>query len=226
MIVRFLISLALCLQLISCKQEKHDPLDLGFFPLGEVKEYHNFKPGSWWVFRNSLNGNLDTLILTMSTIDTFSESSELRKYTIEDLQYTISSKTTKWIYDNSPPSYTTPDAANWQWGYNMNTTKHGMGFGGVVETFFYPFRKNNGIGKFGISFQDTLKSFTLLGNTFHDVAVFFVSNDYIEDYPLRGHSAKYYWAKEVGLIYHEIRDFNDTTVILKKDELIEYKIVK
>ena len=70
------------------------------------------------------------------------------------------------------------------------------------------------------------KTITLFGNTYHDVAVFFIRHDGIEDYPLKGHSAKFYWAKGVGLVYHEIRDFNDTSVILKKDELINYKIYK
>ena len=215
-----------CLTLSNCKPEQPDPppTDLGFFGLGEVKDYQYFKEGSWWVYRNSINGKLDTQIVTDVFIDTVYQSTKKQKVAIEDLDYTVYSKSTKWIYYNynHPGGISIP---NWKWSYYMNTNKHGKDFGGEIETFFYPFKIDNGTGS-SISFQDTLKIFTLLGKTYHDVAVFFIRHDYIEDYPLSGHSAKYYWAKGLGMVYHEIRDFNDTSIILKKDELIDYKIYK
>lgn len=221
-----LVILLIGLALQSCKPEEDPPQqDLGFFPLGEVKDYLYFKPNSWWIYRNSLNGNLDTQVMDWILLDTFSQSSSLRKYTLEDLQFSKYSVTTKWIYDNYK-SGTVPDAINWNWSYHLRTNKHGNGFGGEIETFFYPFKRNDGKTNYSISFQDTLKTFTLLGNTYKDVAVFFVYHDDIEDYPLKGQSAKYYWAKGVGLVYHEIRNFNDTSKILKKDELIKSYIYK
>jgi hypothetical protein len=219
-------SLSAITALHSCKPEEDPPQqDLGFFPLGKIKDYHCFKKGSWWVYRNSLTGKLDTQIVTDVYIDTVYQSTKKQKVAIEDLAYTVYSKSTKWIYDNynHPGGISIP---NWKWNYHMKTNKHGRGFAGETETFFYPFERNDGKSNYAWSFQDTLKNFTLLGKTYSDVAVFFILHDDIEDYPLKGESAKYYWAKGVGLVYHEIRDFNDTSKILKKDELIEYNIYK
>ena len=45
------------------------PHSYGSYPLGGAKDYLYFKPGSYWVYKSNISGELDT-ILTMSC-DTF-----------------------------------------------------------------------------------------------------------------------------------------------------------
>ena len=66
----------------SCKPEPPDPqpTDLGFFGLGEAKDYVYFKKGTWWVYQNTRTGQLDTIVVYNSILDTSERISKKWKY--------------------------------------------------------------------------------------------------------------------------------------------------
>lgn len=43
------------------KVDNCTPVHFGAFPLGGAKDYLYFKPGSWWVYRNTLSGETDSI---------------------------------------------------------------------------------------------------------------------------------------------------------------------
>ena len=53
----------LLLPISSCAPEEPEPQEyLGTYPLGDIKDYLYFKPGSMWVYECDSTGELDTQI--------------------------------------------------------------------------------------------------------------------------------------------------------------------
>lgn len=63
-----------------CKDKRNDipgkqcdprPNEISHFWLGEAKDYMYFKPGTWWVYKNTNTGMIDTIQVYSSSLDTF-----------------------------------------------------------------------------------------------------------------------------------------------------------
>ncbi len=55
---------------ISGKQCELRPDEYSYFWLGEAKDYMYFRTGTWWVYKNTNTGLLDTISVISSSLDT------------------------------------------------------------------------------------------------------------------------------------------------------------
>lgn len=84
-IVKFNFVIIICLLLVSiefiscCTDKRNDipnnqcnpsPDEHYFYALGESKEYMYFKEGTWWVYKNTITNELDTIKVYQSLMDT------------------------------------------------------------------------------------------------------------------------------------------------------------
>lgn len=200
--------------LINCKEKEKKPEDLGFLSLGEAKDYLLFKPGTWWVYRNSYTNELDSMILTSCSLDTISAFSDKRHLIYENIKFNIESSRDGATYFNY--SYgLDPDALNfyinWGWSCQRNGgyyIKYNSSYPVSTCHFYYPFSTSFG-GYEQDSFYHTYfltkkDSMTVKGKTYFDVVSFRVPEDESYPYPNKwiGDNGKstYYWAKNSGLI--------------------------
>src|SRR5215208_6972518 len=69
--------------MVSCKPDcPEPPKDLGFIPLEEeIRAMMVFKPGTWWIYQNTLTNELDTVEVLDFKMDTVVRTGE--KYTVK-----------------------------------------------------------------------------------------------------------------------------------------------
>ncbi len=232
-------TILLIVLLSTCRKKADPPAEnLGFFSLGEAKDYLLFKPGTWWVYKNSYTNELDTMILTSCAMDTVHAESKIRFFDYEAMGFGILSKRDN-AYYSSPGSSMNADAstfsATWSWecqrigGYHLmhTTTPSTTGSG-----FFYPFDKSKrGNGVYETTFDDRKDSLIVGGKTYYDIVSFSVyfdgaypyPNIYIYDFS----NSMYYWAKGFGLIKIELQSIDANKMPIAMNwELIESHIFK
>lgn len=206
-----------------CKPDGPTPVeDLGFFPLGEIKEYHYFQPGSWWVYKNMISGELDTVVMARSNIDTIPVGNNIRKFSYEDITYTTTSITLKENYRHYNRYGLSAEPIDWKYFYYISRSRISdkNGFEGIQYTYIYPYENFIG-GQNSIHLEEKIENYSLSGFNFNDVLVFQIEGDGSWDsYP-----TKYYWAKNVGLVKREKCDIDKIT-LLDGWELIEYEITQ
>jgi hypothetical protein len=89
-----------------------------------------------------------------------------------------------------------------------------------IYIYIYPYENFIG-GQNSIHLEEKIESYSLSGFIFYDVLVFQIDGDGSWDsYP-----AKYYWAKNIGLIKREKLD-TDKTTLLEGWELIDYEVTQ
>jgi len=207
-----------------CGPEDKPIEDLGFFPLGEIKEYHYFQPGSWWVYKNMISGELDTVVMARSNIDTIPVGNNIRKFSYEDITYTTTSITLKENYRHYRRYPMSAEPIDWKYFYYISRSRISdkNGFEGIQDVFTYPLDiPINNVGQNAIHFDEKIEDFSLSGFNFNDVLVFQIEGDGSWDsYP-----TKYYWAKNIGLVKREKYDIDKIT-LLDGWELIEYEITQ
>ncbi len=207
-----LIFMLLCLS--NCKDVKTtDPPqeDLGFFSLGEVKDYILFKPGSYWIYRNSYTNEIDTIVLQYCNLDTTYQESKLRKFSAEVITYMYKSKRDGAVY-NSYVQVSNPEASNFFMVWSWRCTRIG-GARTIYDNsngdgcqFYYPFDSTNsrGNGVYSTTFSGRLGSLDVGGKIYTDVVAFSVLSDCSYPYPnkylLSAGKSTYFWSKGNGLV--------------------------
>lgn len=188
----------------SCKPEPDTQKYLGTYPLGDIKDYLYFKPGSYWVYECDSTGELDTQL--MVSIDTPWIKETFIQY--QELDRVIQSKNEGSKYSDTRIkagiSYSTTFKYYWytsRWSSNPKT-----GNSGTDCIFFKPFDTNT-LGGFGSSptnYKGLLTNYSVLGKTYDTVRVFQVQYGAAFAEPKIGTTqtgqCTYYWAKKVGLI--------------------------
>lgn len=224
----FLVSLSL----LNCNPDKPDPdpTDLGFFALGEAKDYVYFKPGTWWVYQNTKTGLRDSIVVTFSLLDTL-EGTSKKWHNTEEI---FNVRSHSYSNGNNYSLYHRQGAVeviNQPKVFIITTLVRSEPYEGEIEPFYYPFNfiekgSNAGYGLQCTTIKDTM---TINGKIYNDVAIFFIRNDNIEPSPKDGKPAKYYWAKNFGLIQKDLFDSKfpgDTSVLYHSWKLINSNIIQ
>jgi hypothetical protein len=207
------------------------PKHYGPYYLGEVKDYLYFKPGSWWVYKNDLSNEIDSIYtVTCDTFTVNSRGNPKKWLTLTYIDLSCHLRSDKYnadYYYDMPNLY--PDITDFQPGYLFDRT---ASFPTVTRTstpFAYPFKDNG-----SHLFQQLLTSLIVQGKTYNDVAVFQIWSDESVQLPSLGFGfetsapTKYFWAKGVGLIKIEqmLYRYDTQSTFLHKWELINYNLVK
>lgn len=218
---------------ISCKNKNKDCKKDGSCPpeyyrirIGEEpKSYLWSLPGSYWIYKNSQTGELDTQTCTgfqfeSVTVKGIFDYSKHITIEYDRIKRTIWSSYNKWTYvdktrDNSP------DDEQFNNGRTiLDRTAAGPG---VIIPFFYPFENGliYGNGASNTTCQGMDNTMAIQGKTYTNVAKFDIDLDQIDEKNCQYIPVTtYFWAKEVGLIKKTIKNCNYSW------ELIEYNIIK
>jgi hypothetical protein len=218
-------SLSAITALHSCKPEPPDPppTELGFFALGEAKDYVYFKPGTWWVYQNTRTGLRDSIVVTFSLLDTLEGTSKKWHYTDEIFNVRSHSYSNGYnysLYKRQGPVEVTDQPEN----FIIPTLERSEPYEGELEPFYYPFNFKG--YKYCLGIKDTM---TINGKVYKDVAVFFIRTDGTEPLPLKHKPAKYYWARNFGLVQKDLFDskfLGDTSVLYHSWKLINSNIIQ
>ncbi len=213
---------------LSCR-DKNDcakngcPPEYTRFELGEALPYLWAKPGSYWIYKHSQTGVLDTHTVTGFLYDSVTvkgteDHSQHRTFEYDVLGRVIYSSYNEWnFYDrtsyfnpNSPPS------KGLFYGLEHEAS------GGVIFSFYYPFNFHDPNSDTTTKFFRVDDIFTLQGNTFHNVVQFDVSVDDIQEKDcIYKPITRYYWAQGVGLIKKDVKNCGGYSW-----ELIEFSIIE
>ena len=204
----------------TCKPEDEAGKTYGPYTLGEANDYLNFKPGSWWVYQHNKSGLYDTLVLKSISIrsQTFTGKNTVIKDMVNMLIYSTTTGY-EYKYYTLPPN---PDAKPEILKKIFFQFRHGKSkpgdYQGETVSFYYPFDlTQSGGGSPGESKYEGIDSILLIkGYYFNNVRRF--RQEY--DGCFSNKTAKYYWAKDVGLIKMGIPNTNEFW------ELINFKILK
>lgn len=197
----------------------------------ELKSYLWSNLGSYWIYKNTKTGDLDTHIIRSFYFDSILvKGTELHTKHIT-IYYDYLSKSyystfdKKYFYDYS--NYNSPNAESFNNGRNLLTKE---GNGSLIQPFYYPFEITNqpgaGTGSTNTSFIEMNGTLSIQNKTYHHVAKFEIDRDnlwYPRDFTpieLKYPRAIYFWAKNVGLVKRETKKENYSW------ELIEYNIIK
>lgn len=192
-------------------------------PLGEAKSYLWALPGSYWIYKNTANGFLDTQVCTGFLCDTIivkGEYKDTKHITVEyeRINRFISSSFNDWTIHEETAGY------NGNYPRELKAIVARYANGGEIKAFFYPFNigERNGTGSSYTTCKGMDSSMLIQGKTFSNVIKFDVDKDDIWDDKLQCIRSNniYYWAKDVGLIKKEMKTCNSSW------ELIEYNIIR
>jgi hypothetical protein len=215
------------------------PRSFGPYPLGGAKDYLYFKQGSYWIYKNSYTGELDSLY--MAYCDTFVQTTKGMDYRWLDVTYTaIEFKLRSDIHSASYHSYTQrvlPDVT----GFDPNNffsvqfcemTFDGPKSGTSGYIFQYPFPLKVNPNKY-----EHYNQIKWSDSTFYDVGVFY--NDVYSFDMIRmpknvpggcgpANFGKFYWGKGVGIIAMEdsLYLYSNNEKKLNRWELIRYHLEK
>jgi hypothetical protein len=217
--------------LYSCGPEPIEPIkktELGFLPLGEAKDYVYFKKGTWWVYKNTKTGLKDSIVVTFSLLDTLEQNSQRWHFTNELFDVQSKSLSDGYHYDFYMRSLSA-EVTDFKWGC-IPTMERSNPYEGDLDPFYYPFDlfkdKSGDYEAFCITVRDTM---IISNKIYKDVAIFYIKRDPIEPLPMEGNAAKYYWARNYGLIQKDI--FNskfqgDTALLFHSWKLTNSNIIQ
>jgi len=198
--------------------------------LYEAENYLWAKPGSYWIYKNTKTGDLDTQQVTNFAFFTDTtinfkgvKKSERLIYIIYDLLYVrIYSSFNNWYYVHTTNRYSNlGDEPN----SNRVICEREVSSEGSVQPFFFPFEiglKGAGTGSSYTTLKSVEPKLIIQGEEFTNVAVFNVDIDPIWEDKLDcvRPNTSYYWAENVGLIKKEMGGCGYAW------ELIEHNIIK
>ncbi len=207
-----------------CHKDGSCAADNRVYPLGEAKNYLCFNKGSYWIYKNTKTGDLDTQVCEAYLLDNIVKKGSFnntKHITVryEQMSRTISSSFNDCNYYDNTSGYN-PDAISF--GIERTILIRNSSKIGTIGAYFYPFVENENYGTGSnvttcIGLDSTL---IVQGKTYYNVAKFDIDQDDIwynfASYP----NAVYYWAKDVGLIKRWNKSENYSW------ELIEYNIIK
>lgn len=212
-----------------CQDDGTCPPEYYRFTLGEAKDYLWAKPGSYWIYKNTLNGALDTQTCTYFYFDSTTvkgnyDHSKHIIITYDILKRKLYSTFNKWIYSEYTREHN-PNATPFSTGRTVLMRE--VGGEGLISAFHTPFTIGtySGTGSENTIYTGMDTTLTLQGKVFDRVVKFELDMDdiwYDNNHPLptRYPNAVYYWAKNVGLIKRENKSEKYSW------ELIDYNIIK
>ncbi len=229
---QILIALLLILGVSGCKDKPCNetgdcPPEYYRFRLNESANYIWADTGSWWIYKNTQTGELDTQTVTYFKFDsvivkgTYDYSKHI---TIEDdiLEREIFSTYSQWLYSDKTERHhpnTLSGGASLSVILNRNVSSEGE-----IYPFFYPFNVDyvTGNGSSSTYCRGVDSSIVVQGKTYFNVVRFELDKDDIWERKLNCIRSNniYYWAKDVGLIKKQMKTCNYSW------ELIDYKIYK
>lgn len=207
-----------------CHEDGTCAADNRVFPLGEAKKYLCFNQGSYWIYKNTKTGDLDTQACEGYLLDnivvkgTFNHTKHITvRY--EYMSRVISSSFNDCYYYDVTAGYNPDAIRQLKTIVDRNSSKIGS-----IKAFFYPFVLNEklGNGSSNSIFIGLDSTLLIQGKTYYNVAKFELDKDDIWEEKMNCTRANsvYYWAKDVGLIKKEMKSCNYSW------ELIDYNIIK
>lgn len=203
----------------------------GPYYLGVIKDYLYFKKGSWWVYKNNLSGEKDSIYTVYCDTNVINSTNSTFRWltmTYTDINFRLKSATYNTIYTYYS-DYNFPSINQTKFRYQIEKNANFIKSSKNSPPFVYPFEKD-----ITNLFQEIIPTMTIQGKTYNDIAVFQVSRDESVQHPINipydlyfQSNSKYYWAKDVGLIMIKCetnrRDNNQP--IENKWELTNYNLV-
>ncbi len=206
----------LFLPISSCAPEKpEEQVYMGTYPLGDIKDYLYFKPGSMWVYECDSTGELDTQIMVIC--DTFWTVESYIKY--QEIYRVIKSKNEGSTYTdsriNGPIPYSKKNInyffylMRWQVGKNNKATGSDCIFYKPYDTAELRFDGKS-------IYKGLLLNYKVNKITFDTVRVFQCNptqiwprteNKFFEKLYILS-IVKFYFAKSIGLIKLEVSAYN------------------
>jgi hypothetical protein len=193
----------------------------------DLKSYLWSNIGSYWIYKNTKTGDLDTHIIRSFYFDSILvKGNQLRTQHIT-VYYDYLSKSfystfiKSFFYDYS--NYNSPNAESFNNGRNLLTKE---GNGSFIQPFYYPFQFTSvpgaGTGSSNTTYIGMDSTLTIQGKTYYNVAKFDIDSDGVwsKTYPYTTTGSKYYWAKDLGLVKRTATHRDENW------ELIEYNIIK
>ena len=190
----------------------------------EAKNYIYFKPGTWWVYEKVPGGQLDTIEVFSSSVDTSYEEYEGNELYFETIRWSAKSRLdgyTYRLYDATPPPpviTTTPDKVL-SHQYSLSRSKPGSPLGPSL-LYHYPYSGKDALKIYRETVEDTIR-----GKIYADVKKFFLLKDHTFIYdttiPIStGGRVNTYWAPNYGIIKREHLD-HDITWQLVESNIIQ-----
>jgi len=177
---------------------------LGTYPLGDIKDYLYFKPGSLWVYECDSTLELDSQV--MVSIDTpWLKKSYIQFQHILFQKKSLNEGST---YSTFSPAGDIPYSSNYEYGYSIvvkanNPSKNSYS---TDCRFFKPYdpSKLGGGGSAPTSYKGLLTDYKVLGKTYDSVRVFQVQHSGGFPEPniptTKMGQVTYYYAKGVGIV--------------------------
>ena len=185
-----------------CKPDPEPQKYLGDYPLGEIKDYLYFQPGSQWVYECDSTLELDTQIMVSSRIQEFEKSyityeliNLARKSISHGVDYKTFYTTTDIPYDEDFPNER-------QYNLRINSSQAV----GRDAVFFYPYNKNNiSSGSSPTYYRGYLDSLKVLGKWYREIRIFEVESGSTFPRPKsietwENGQMTIYWAKNIGIV--------------------------
>jgi hypothetical protein len=193
----------------------------------ELKSYLWSKPGSYWIYKNTKTGDLDTHIINGFYFDSILVKgiypySKHRTIYYDYLSKSFYSTFIKRFFYEYTRTFN-PQATDLYITSN-DLTREGNGSVNhpLVHPFLIPKESNSGTGSSYAAYIGMDSTLTIQGKTYHHVAKFDIDSDGVwsKTYPYTTTGSKYYWAKDVGLVKRTATHRDENW------ELIEYNIIK
>ena len=206
-----------------CHEDGTCAEDYRRMPLGEAKNYLYALPGSYWIYKNSASGDLDTQVCVGFICDTVIRKgtrNDTKHITVEyeRIRRSIESSFNNCSYYDITGFYN-PDAIRpLKTALERNASNSGSNF-----IFLHPFEigSNGGDGFSTSTCKGVDSSMVVQGKTFYYVAKIDIDLDTVEEKDCQKIlSTTYYWAKDIGVIKKVINNCNYSW------ELIDYNIIK
>ena len=206
-----------------CKKKQPEP-DPGFSSLvnTDLYAYAYFKPGTYWVYQDSISGILDSVYITYANSGTYTNGDA-------EVAQGYYRGTFSWFKCDAISSYDHYKYENWMdqsfevnnniprvfrekfqmpgSGYNSGNTIHIATVSTGKELYIYPDK---------VVFEKNYPNFPVLTNNFSSTQKWFNSKSIIDD----EQNTNYYVAKNIGIVRREQLDSNRTW------NLIRYNIIQ
>lgn len=205
----------------------------GPYPLGGAYDYLYFEPGSWWVYKNSLSGETDSIFITSCDTQVVSHTGQTLRW--QSVSYTAIRFSTRSATYNTDYEYfsfaTVPDQLDFKYTQNkMRSSSRNPGQSGPWEVFKYPFPAKNETGYF-----EYFPILNIQGKDYFEVGVYELDFDHTVQLPKKyinqvgyGGNSKYFWAKGFGIIKIEsfVYDYTTKFTHLQKWELVKSNLIQ
>jgi hypothetical protein len=209
--------------LISCDKiigggEKHIPID------ADVLAHFNYKPGTYWIYRDSLSGQVDSFYVSSNSANI---PLDINGVVYDEISFCVSQINISSIPGN--------DTVTWQFGLNTNYLSLALQIGKTGQpvdrvefpTFItYPFAlgqplpKEFGAGVRGANVISILPSYSLNARVYTNVAILNI----IDSLPQYNLNDQFFINADVGIIKMKLDHANDG--LLRNWELLRYNIVR